>query len=183
MDLISALALTFDHTHGVIAGVKPDQLGNPTPCSEWDVRGLLTHALGVVAGIGAAVGGETTVAADSFVLDDDAATQFRSLADRTLAAWTAAGLEGETNIGAGPMPRQAAISINLLDTATHCWDIARATGQPEALPTELADVVLGICKGVVTDEIRGFAGFHAAVTVAEDADPTTQLVAFLGRQP
>lgn len=183
MDLITALTQTFDHTHSLIAGVRPDQLDNPTPCSEWDVRGLLSHALGVVAGIGAAVGGEAPSDSDAFALEDDPAAQFRSLADRTLAAWTAAGLDGETNIGAGPMPRQAAISINLLDTATHSWDIARATGQPEAMPTELANVVLGICKQVVTDEIRGFAGFNPAITVSADADPTTQLVAFLGRQP
>ncbi len=183
MDLISALTQTFDHTHGVIAGVKPEQLGNPTPCSEWDVRGLLSHTLGVVAGIGAAVGSDPPSAPDSFVLADDPAAQFQALADRTLAAWTAAGLDGETNIGAGPMPRQAAIGINLLDTATHSWDIARATGQPEALPAELAAVVLGLCKQIVTDEVRGFAGFAPAVAVADDADATTQLVAFLGRQP
>lgn len=183
MDLIAALAQTFDHTHGVIAGVQPDQLTNPTPCTEWNVRGLLGHTLGVVAGIGAAVGGEAPSAPDSFVLDDDAAAQFRALADRTLAAWTATGLDGETNIGAGPMPRQAAISINLLDTATHSWDIARATGQPEALPADLAVMVLGLCKQVVTDEVRGFAGFAPAIAVADDADPTTQLIAFLGRQP
>jgi uncharacterized protein (TIGR03086 family) len=183
MDLISALAQTFDHTHGVIGGVRADQFANPTPCREWDVRALLGHAIGVVAGIGAAVGGDAPGDPGAFVLDPDPAAQFRTIADRTLAAWKAAGLEGETNIGAGPMPRQAAISINLLDTATHSWDIARATGQPEALPTDLANLVLGICKGVVTDEVRGFAGFDSAVAVSDDADPTIQLVAFLGRQP
>jgi uncharacterized protein (TIGR03086 family) len=183
MDLITTLATAFDHTHTVIAGVRPDQLDNPTPCAEWDVRGLLSHTLGVVAGIGASVAGNAPSAPDSFVLADDFAAQFRTLADSTLAAWTAAGLEGETNIGAGPMPRQAAISINLLDTATHSWDIARATGQPEALPKELAEVVVGLCKQIVTDEVRGFAGFDPEITVSADADPTTQLVAFLGRQP
>ncbi|MGF1599150.1 MAG: TIGR03086 family metal-binding protein [Acidimicrobiales bacterium] len=183
MDLTAALAQTFDHTHVVIAGVKPDQLGNPTPCSEWDVRGLLSHTLGVVAGIGAAVGGDAQSSPDSFVLADDVAAQFRALADRTLAAWRAVGLDGETNIGAGPMPRQAAISINLLDTATHSWDIARATGQPEALPTELADMILGVSQQVVSDDVRRVAGFAPAIGAADDADPTTKLVAFLGRQP
>ena len=42
-----------------------------------------------------------------------------------LAAWTARGLEGQIDIGAGPMPAVAGISINLLDTTTHSWDIAR----------------------------------------------------------
>ena len=182
MDLIAALAQTFDHAHSVIAGVKPDQLTNPTPCSEWDVAALLGHTIGVVDGIGNAVAGNPSTDPAAFVLTD-APAQFRAAAASTLAAWTEAGLEGETNIGAGPMPRQAAISINLLDTATHSWDLARATGQPEALPSELAGMILGICQGFVTDEIRGFAGFDPAVAVSADADPTIQLVAFLGRKP
>jgi uncharacterized protein (TIGR03086 family) len=182
MDLIAALGQTFSHTSGVIAAVRPDQLDNPTPCAEWDLRALLGHTIGVVDNIGGAVRGEELRDPAAFTVTD-AAAQFRAAADATLAAWTAAGLDGETNIGAGPMPKQAAISINLLDTAMHSWDIARATGQPAALPKDLATMVLGICKGFITDEVRGFAGFAPPVDVAADADPTTQLAAFLGRQP
>jgi uncharacterized protein (TIGR03086 family) len=184
MDLLSALSQTFDHTHGVIAGVRADQMGNATPCTEWDVQALLGHALGVVAGIGGAVRGDPPPAdGAAFVLADDAAAQFRSLADSTLAAWTKADLTSEINIGAGPMPGSDALSINLLDTSTHAWDVARATGQPADLPEELAALVLGICQGFVTDEIRGFAGFSPAVAVSDAASSTTKLVAFLGRTP
>jgi uncharacterized protein (TIGR03086 family) len=184
MDLIAALGQTFDHAQGVIGGVKPDQLGNATPCTEWDVKALLAHTIGVIGGIGAALSaGGPNDAPKEIELSDDVAGQFRAVADSTLAAWKAAGLEGETNIGAGPMPRQAAISINLLDTATHSWDLARATGQHEELPADLAGVILGICRGLVTDDIRGFAGFAPAVEVDPDASPTHQLVAFLGRHP
>lgn len=184
MDLLTALAKTFDHTHGVIAGVRADQMADPTPCTQWDVSALLGHAFGVVAGIGGAVRGDAPPPDGAgFVLADDPAAQFRALADRTLAAWTNADLAGEMNIGAGPMPGSAALSINLLDTATHSWDIARATGQPEDLPDDLASLVLEICQGFVTDEIRTFAGFDPAVTVPADASATTKLVAFLGRTP
>jgi uncharacterized protein (TIGR03086 family) len=184
LDLIAALSQTFDHAHAVVGGVKPDQLGNSTPCTEWDVKTLLSHTLGVVANIGGAVAGKApTGHPNEMALNADLAGQFRSLADTTLAAWKSAGLEGETNIGAGPMPRQAAISINLLDTATHSWDLARATGQPEELPAELAGLVLGICQGFVTDEVRSGAGFAPAVPVGDDASATQRLVAFLGRQP
>lgn len=184
MDLLTALAETFDHTHGVIAGVRADQLANATPCREWDVEALLGHAIGVVAGIGSAVRGDAPPAdGAAFVLAADPANQFRTLADSTLAAWRAADLSGEMNIGAGPMPATAALSINLLDTSTHAWDIARATGQPENLPEELAGVVLEVGHGVVSDEVRGFAGFDPAIAVAEHASSTEKLVAFLGRQP
>jgi uncharacterized protein (TIGR03086 family) len=185
MDLLTALAESFDHTHGVIAGVRADQLANATPCREWDVEALLGHAIGVVAGIGSAVRGDAPPAdgAAAFVLAADPATQFRTLADGTLAAWRAADLSGEMNIGAGPMPATAALSINLLDTSTHSWDIARATGQREDLPEDLAAVVLEVGHGVVSDEVRGLAGFDPAVAVADDASSTEKLVAFLGRQP
>ena len=184
MDLISALSQTFDHTHRVVSAVSPDDMNRPTPCTEWDVQALLSHTLGVVENIGTAVAsGEPPRRPANAELTEDLGGQFRAAADATLAAWQAAGLEGDINIGAGPMPRQAAISINLLDTATHSWDIARATGQPEELPLELATLILGICQGIVTDEVRGFAGFGAAVAVGSDASPTHQLVAFLGRQP
>lgn len=184
MELLTALAQTFDHTHGVIAGVRADQMANPTPCTQWDVHALLGHALGVVAGIGGAVRGDAPPPDGAqFVLADDPAAQFRSLANSTLAAWTRADLTSEINIGAGPMPGSAALSINLLDTATHAWDIARATGQPEDLPADLASLVLEVCQTFVTDEIRGFAGFDPAVAVPADASSTTKLAAFLGRRP
>lgn len=184
MDLIAALGQTYDHTHGVVAGVGKDQLDKPTPCTEWNVAELLSHTIGVVSNIGSAlVSGAPTGTSKEAGLAADLGEQFRTAAEGNLAAWKAAGLDGETDIGAGPMPLQAAISINLLDTATHSWDLARATGQAEELPADLAHLILGVCKGFVTDEIRAFAGFAPAVTVGADASPTHQLVAFLGRQP
>lgn len=184
MDLIAALEQTFSHTHQVVAGVKKDQLSLATPCSEWTTGELISHTVGVVRNIGQAVAtGNAPTEPSTVELSNNLGAQFRATADDTLAAWRKAGLDGETNIGAGPMPRQAAISINLLDTATHAWDIARATGQPEALPADLATLVFGICQGFVTDDVRKFAGFAPAVTVGASANPTEQLVAFLGRKP
>lgn len=182
-DLVAALSQTFDHAHRIISGVEPGQLGNPTPCTEWNVGQLLSHTVGVVANIGNALTGHPAGDPGATVLSSDPARQFRSAADSTLAAWREVGLDGETDIGAGPMPRQDAIGVNLLDTATHSWDIARATGQAEELPPELADLVLHLCRGLLTDEIRSFAGFAPAVDPGPNAGPTDRLVAFQGRRP
>jgi uncharacterized protein (TIGR03086 family) len=184
MELLDALAQTFDHTAKVFGGVRTEQLDAATPCKDWNVRALLGHTLGVVANMGRGASGEELLAdMNGFPLEADLGAQFRTEADRTLAAWNAHGFEGEVNVGAGPMPVAVGISINLLDTATHAWDIARATGQGANLPDALAVTVLAACRGVVSDEIRSFAGFDPAVPVAADAAPTDQLVAFLGRQP
>jgi uncharacterized protein (TIGR03086 family) len=183
MELLDALSQTFDHATKVISGVRTDQLDAPTPCTEWDVRTLLGHTMGVVANMGRGAGGKELLAdMNAFPLEADLGAQFRAEADRTLAAWTARGLDGEVNVGAGPMPAPAGLSINLLDTATHSWDIARASGQDANLPDALAGTVLAVCQGFITDDIRAFAGFDAAVPAAGDAGPTEQLVAFLGRR-
>jgi uncharacterized protein (TIGR03086 family) len=183
MDLLASLSQTFDHAHNVVTGVRPEQMSNSTPCSEWDVRALLTHTVGVVDNIGRRVRDEDGVDPNAFPLDADVAAQFKAVADGTLAAWRAAGLDGDIDIGAGPMPRQAALTINLIDTTAHAWDIARATDQSEELPAELATLVLGLTQGFLTDDLRTFAGSDPAVAVGADATPTQRLVAFLGRKP
>ncbi len=184
MDQLDALAQTFDHATKVVAGIADDQLGLATPCREWDVRHLLSHAMGVVVNMGNGASCEELLPdVNTYALRDDRAAQFRAEADRTLAAWTTRGLAGEVNIGAGPMPAEAGIGINLLDTATHSWDISRATGQGEELPDDLATFVLALARGFVSDQIRSFAGFDPEVPVPAEASPTAQLAAFLGRKP
>ena len=184
METLDALALAFDHDAVIIAGVDPDRMTAPTPCTEWDVRALLTHTIGVVANIGCGVRGEGLIPdPDHIALDDDPAAQFRSAAAGTLAAWRAAGLDGEVDIGAGPMPGSVGVKINLVDTTTHIWDIARATGQPEDLPEQLAVTALATAQSFLGDDVRQFAGIDPAVSMGADATPTEAFVAFLGRRP
>ena len=184
MELLDALSQTFDHATKIVAGVGPDQFGMPTPCTEWDVKALVTHTVAVVANMGrGASGADLLPDMNAFALESDLAAQFRSEADRTLAAWTTRGLDGDVNVGAGPMPVAAGLAINFLDTATHTWDIATATGQDANLPDELASTALAMAQGLITDEIRAFAGFDPAVVLGPDATPTEELVAFLGRRP
>ena len=184
MELLEALALTFDHAARVVAGVQPDQLDGATTCRDWDVRALVAHMTGVVMNMGrGASGAELLADINAVPVEPDFGTQFRGEADRTLAAWVARGLDGEVNVGAVPMPARVGIGINVFDTATHSWDIARATGQDADLPDEVAVAALAACQGIVNDDIRKFAGFDPAVSIAGDASPTEQLVAYLGRQP
>ena len=57
MELLEALAQTFDHAAKVVAGVRPDQLDYPTPCRDWDVRALVAHTMGVVMNMGRGASG------------------------------------------------------------------------------------------------------------------------------
>src|SRR6185369_4573571 len=82
--LFSAVVATATE---VIGAVRPDQLDNPTPCTEFNVRDLLGHLVGVLPRIAAmgrdvdpmSVGGEPVVVAD----------------DAWLATWQAAAADAE----------------------------------------------------------------------------------------
>ena len=73
MELVDALDQTFGHAHKVIAGVRPDQYGDKTPCAEWTVRDLLAHMVGVVSHMAAATAGEPSPGTGGFELGADPA--------------------------------------------------------------------------------------------------------------
>jgi len=186
MDLVAALATCFDHTGTVLAGIREDQWHDPTPCADWDVRALATHMLGVVENMDRTARGQERIDdVNSVDLGADAAASFRTVAASTLAAWEVADLDAPLDFGGGRMvPTRFAVMVNLLDTSTHAWDLARATGQDEMLPAGVAEAALASAHEVVRDEIRGTRGFDPAIVLSSSsASPTDQLVAFLGRQP
>jgi uncharacterized protein (TIGR03086 family) len=183
MELLDALDQSFDQARKVVVGVRPDQLGAPTPCTEWTVQQLLTHMVGAMTNIGRGVtGAELLPDMNKIDLDADVAAQYAAASEGTLAAWRAHGLDGEVNIGAGPMPAALAASINLVDACAHTWDLARATGQDDALPDPLATYTLQVAEGFV-DGVRQFAGINPAVPVDAGASPTAKFVAYMGRKP
>ena len=180
MDLLVSLDHTFQHAGDVIARFTPEQLDHATPCDEWTVRDLLGHMIGVVGLFGTMAGGAPP---EPFELGPDPGSQFRELSRGTLAAWGRPGVFDEVlDSRAGSMPGRALASINLLDTATHSWDLARATGQPAELPDDVARAALEASRQVVSDELRE-GRFGPPVPAPDGAGPTDQLVAYLGRRP
>jgi uncharacterized protein (TIGR03086 family) len=166
----------------VIAGVRPAQYDDPTPCEEWNVRDLLSHMIGVVVGLGAAASGADPAGGDPFVLADDPAAQFSAAAEAAMGAWRTPGvMESMVNIRAGSMPGRMAASINLIDTATHTWDLAVATGQPAGLGDELAPAVLEVARATISSGLRA-GRFGPELEAPADASATERLVAFLGRK-
>jgi uncharacterized protein (TIGR03086 family) len=68
------------------------------------------------------------------------------------------------------------------DVFMHTWDLARATGQDDTLDPDLcAELLSGMQP--MEDLIRGSGQFGPAVPVADDADPQTRLIGFIGRDP
>ncbi|MGH8984810.1 MAG: TIGR03086 family metal-binding protein [Acidimicrobiia bacterium] len=186
MDTLDALDRGFASTRTVVAQVRPEHLSLPTPCSEWDVRALLTHTIGVIDGFQATAAKLPSAGTDARPdVSDDPLGAYDKAASATLAAWREPGaLDGETTLPIGfPVPAQVAAGINYCDCVVHGWDLRRALGVDSELEPELAEQALAVVSTVVTPDVRGAGAFGPEVPVAADASPTARLVGFLGRQP
>src|SRR3954468_16166118 len=136
MDVVTTFERVLDTTNEVVDRVEPAQLGNPTPCAEWDVRAVINHITGgatmfaecVEQGsvpderLGQLMGGDN--------LGDDFQGNYRAASDRARATFSMPGaLDKMVKLPFGEMPAGIALNIAIMDVMTHAVDIAKATGQ------------------------------------------------------
>ncbi len=151
------LSQGFASTGRVLAGVSPEQLDTPTPCASWSVRDLVNHVVGattyfaVTAETGTAPVGDT-----SDFTTGDYVSRFKEGAARAVQAFEAEGaMEKMLKLPFAELPGSAFVNIATVDTFTHGWDLARATGQPSDLNPELAAQLLAFAQGFLPDSLRG----------------------------
>lgn len=165
----------------VIAGVKPDQLGDPTPCPEWTVRQLINHLVGGTAAFIAMMSGTGPVDRQADHLGTDPARAFRSTVDRLRSLFAAPGaLEREVASPFGHRPASILVHMRVAEMMVHGWDVARATGQPTDLDPELAGVVLESFRSLRASGAGGDM-FGPPQPAPEGATVADQLAALTGR--
>jgi uncharacterized protein (TIGR03086 family) len=190
MDVIATNAEAMRTTQRVVDQVRPDQMDDPTPCTEWTVRQLMAHLVGVNTVFAAAVRGEDPkTGSEEDILGDDPAGAYRRSVEEAVAAWaTPDALEQTLHLPFGHMPAAFAIGIHFIDNLVHRWDLATATGQDHLLNAESAGLALQMCQNnfaaLPADQLRGEGRpFGAEVAWDKEAPVHERLVAFLGRHP
>jgi len=89
-------------------------------------------------------------------LGADWAAEFRTGAERLLEAWRLADLDELVAMpGGARTPLRGRADMQIAELATHCWDLAKATGQRAALDPVLAEHALGWSKQMLRPEFRG----------------------------
>ena len=187
---VALLERALSYTLGQLHVVTPADLARPTPCRQWDLRGLLTHmddslialqeALDL-AWVDTGPSGEEEPAygpADSAI---SLVGRLRGRASRLLGA-LAEAREGLVWVGGLPVPKSVVTSAGAVDVAVHGWDVARACGRPQPIPEPLAAEMLEISPLLVTQADRPGL-FAAPVPVPPLASASDRLVAYLGRDP
>ena len=166
----------------LVAKVADDQWGAPTPCTEWTVRDLVNHMTGTTKLFAATASrGAPESAPDADHLGDDPVGAFESAVATTMAAWRQDGaLEGMVSVPA-EMPAVAALGVNVIDTGTHCWDLAQAIGADHGLTAAQVALIDQWNHQVVSDQVRAGGGF-GEILEAEGDDPLTSMLAYVGRR-
>ena len=124
-----------------VTAVDPDDLGRATPCSEWDVAGLVAHAIGAMEYYARLARGDEDVRPVTVEVTavDEMVTLFDAAAADGVAAWSEPGvLDRRVRMVLGPMPGRDALAVHIGDLAIHAWDLATARGSALELPAVLA---------------------------------------------
>lgn len=164
-----------------VRGVPADAWDNPSPCDGWRARDVVGHLTTWITEFFAAQG---VAFPDGPSVEDDPAGAWEgvrgaigdALRDPELAAKAV-----ET-----PFSTQSlAETVDMIvtgDVFTHTWDLARATGQDEALDADQVQRMLAATGEMPEEALRADGMFGPPVAVPADADDQTQLLAYLGRR-
>lgn len=171
-DAVIVLNRALDQMGDMIAAVHEDQLGRPTPCSDWTVGKLLAHVLADPERLlDMAEGGEPDFSTTPAPPDQGWAETFRESADDLIHYWHQQGDDAQP----------ATVDWQTAEFALHTWDLARALGRrTDKLDPEVAERGYAFMSQALTPENRGGA-FGQEQDAPEDAGPYERLAAFSGR--
>ena len=188
------------------AHVPAERLTDPTPCAEWDVRGLLGHLVATVdrarvvgeggdpqralryrqarqdAGAGTSGPSDLMPRVVEGVADDGWVDALTVAEDKAAAVWADdARLAVLVTVPWGQVPGRAALFGYLREVLVHGWDLAVATDQEVEADASTATAVLGETRRALPAEPRGGPiPFAAAVEPRHDAGPTERLANWCG---
>jgi uncharacterized protein (TIGR03086 family) len=180
--LVEQLGRVSDAVAGLIGNIRADQWSAPTPCTDWTVRQMVNHLIGMNRVFAALLAGQPPPPRPSADhVEDDPVGAYRDSAAALQAAFGQPGVLERTYHGPlGTATGAERLQIRLYDLLAHGWDLAQATRQPADLPDDLAEQSLAFARTQLTEQARP-GRFGPAQIVAGQAPAIERLVAFLGR--
>jgi len=185
MDTTQQLDVVLAGLVDVASAVTPEQLDDPSPCTEFTVRGVFNHMIGGAGFFAAQFRGEAPPEAPPEGTDlagDDPVVTFTAAMEALGASTRVPGALDRTVVAPfGEVPGDVAGRFLALDGMVHAWDLATATGQVYDPPEDVVVEVLAFARQAIVPEMRGGGAFAAEVPAPPDASPLEQLITFTGR--
>jgi uncharacterized protein (TIGR03086 family) len=185
MDAINVFQKAIDQTGAIVSGVKTDQLGDPTPCTEWDLRALLNHTIAAIRMFDDAARGAAFNPSrfeDDNVGNDPGASYEKAAVQLREALQKPGLLEATWNMPFGAVPGMIAVGFATLEVAQHGWDVAKASGQSADFDSEVTETALATARMAPAEQVRQPGVFGPEQECPGGAPVHDQLAAFMGRQ-
>jgi uncharacterized protein (TIGR03086 family) len=172
----------------VVAAVRDDQLGDPTPCPAYTVGDLVDHVGGFLVAFTAAarkqqLEGEGDPSGNASRLEPAWRDRIVRSSHELAEAWRdPAAYDGMTQAGPVELPGAVAALVALDEVVVHGWDLAKATGQPYDPDERAVLACLGFAQSF--DAPRDGSGLYGPpVAVPDDARALDRLAGATGRDP
>jgi uncharacterized protein (TIGR03086 family) len=167
----------------LVHGTPADAWDNPAPCEGWVARDVVRHLVEWFPAFLRSGAGVELPAGPP--VDDDPVVAWVTHSDGVQALLedpsTPSRLLSNPHVGEVPLDR-AVDQFYTGDVFMHTWDLARATGQDERLdPGRCRRMLDGMAP--MEDVLRASGQYGQRVSVPDDADVQTRLIAFIGRTP
>ncbi|RDI46415.1 TIGR03086 family metal-binding protein [Nocardia mexicana] len=177
----------LDQAGRLVRAVRPGELAEPTPCTEYDVRALCGHMTGVLHKLARLGAGQSAAGLpDVADIGDDCAGAFEGARAEVEHVWQHdAVLDRTITLPWATLPGRDTLTAYTHEFTVHSWDLAHATSRLAGLDPDLAAAALAWFSRYVPSEARDEeAGkFGPAVRISGDADIYTRLAAYVGRRP
>lgn len=173
-DLLDMYRRASEWTTEKVSGAT--DLSAETPCEGWQLRTLLDHMLETQRYFASAARGEDASPpgpTPPSLLSENPAADFARARQEVIEAFSAEGVLDKT----GPL-----LGIAFADQLLHGWDVARATGQDDAMPADLPQPAYDHIHGRFSDEQRKGV-FGPEIHLEGEATPQERLLAYTGREP
>ena len=124
-----------------LSGVQSNQMGSPTPCSEWNVQALINHNIKVTGFVEGVFRENITVNPNDVsgpLPGGNALELLDAGIAKVLGALKSVGsLDQQINTPFGEMTRGAFLMNPTWDLLVHTWDLAKGTNQNTTLDSHL----------------------------------------------
>jgi uncharacterized protein (TIGR03086 family) len=176
-----------------VHAVRADQWSASTPCRDWHVADLVGHlieenayAAPLVHGLDLKTAAEVVEGSRKLPVHGGVGANLAEEWDEVAVAATEAfsdpgALDRTVELSRGPTPVRQYIAEMTADLVIHGWDLGRAIGYDDPLPTDAVDAVYELAKNMGDMSSTGM--FEKPVPVPDDAPTIDKLVALTGRDP
>jgi uncharacterized protein (TIGR03086 family) len=184
-DELSVLAEATRYLFRSILLVRDADLSAPTPCQDWDLRGLLRHIhasleeVSDVLAVREFDGGSDSAPWQGGGADPVAALR-AAIVDLLLASTSLPTAGRWCEIWDRSLPAEIVVYVAAIEMALHAWDIAQACRTNRPIPADLASALLGISPPLAEAGLAGHV-FAEPLAVSATATPGEQLLALFGR--